>query len=86
MIQYPKKGKSMEKDIYKNFENGSLTQVDNIRLILDNARVMATKEYVRCDITDINKKIDKIEQNLKDNLAKLENRYKKIKYEVSANI
>ncbi len=85
----------MEKDIYKNFENGSLTQVDIIRLILDNARVMATKEYVRCDITDINKKIDKIEQNLiqkidkieqnlKDKIAKLENRYKKIKYEVSA--
>jgi hypothetical protein len=68
----------MEKDIYRNFENGSFTQVDLIKLILHNAQHMATREDVKNDILKSDNKLDKVEVSLTYKIDKLETKVDKI--------
>lgn len=63
-------------NLEKKLEEGNLTQIDLVKLMIHNAQHMVTREEVKSDIqaldTSLNTKIDKVEASLNTKIDKVE--------------
>ena len=74
----------------KKLEEGNLTQIDLVKLMIHNAQHMVTREEVKSDIqaleVSLNTKIDKVEVSLNTRIDKLDTKIDKVEVSLKQEI